>query len=496
MTALPPSRALYTAAQVRALDARAGEAFALDGATLMSRAAAGAFAVLRRSWPLARRLAVLAGPGNNGGDAYLVACEAHAAGLDVDVVALGDAATADARAAREAWRARGPILSPTDAGDRLASADVVVDGLFGSGLRRPLEGTAAALVASINASRKPVLALDVPSGLDADTGSVRGIAVRATRTVVFIGWKRGLFTADGPDHAGACELDTLGVRAALFESVGPDAERLDGEVRDVLAPRAANTNKGRHGHVLAIGGDDGMAGAVRLAAEAALRVGAGLVSVATRGAHVTALNAARPELMARGVDGPQAIAPLVERASVLAVGPGLGTSAWSHALWDVAVRSGKPLVLDADGLNLLARDQIGLPAVCVLTPHPGEAARLLGVSVAEVQADRFAAVRELARRHRAVVVLKGAGSLVADPADRVALCPFGNPGMASGGMGDVLTGVVAGLLAQGLEAWQAACAGVVVHARAGDLAAGTAPRGLVAGDLFEPLRRLVNPEST
>jgi ADP-dependent NAD(P)H-hydrate dehydratase / NAD(P)H-hydrate epimerase len=214
--------------------------------------------------------------------------------------------------------------------------------------------------------------------------------------------------------------------------------------------------------------------------------------VATRAEHVHALNATRPELMAHGVDGPQALVPMLEKASVLALGPGLGQAAWGHALWLTALDADKPLVLDADGLNLLSREPRRFSASTVLTPHPGEAARLLGVSTAEVEHDRFAAVRELSRRYGAVAVLKGAGSLIADTDGRLDVCPWGNPGMASGGMGDLLTGVVAALLAQGCSAWQAACLGVSLHARAGDRAAQQGERGLLASDLLAPLRALGN----
>jgi hydroxyethylthiazole kinase-like uncharacterized protein yjeF len=214
--------------------------------------------------------------------------------------------------------------------------------------------------------------------------------------------------------------------------------------------------------------------------------------VATRAAHVFALNAARPELMAHGVDGPQALAAQLEGISVLALGPGLGQTAWGHALWLTALDANKPLVLDADGLNLLAREPRQFEAPTVLTPHPGEAGRLLGMSTRAVEQDRFAAARELARRYRAVVVLKGAGSLVADPDGRLDVCPWGNPGMASGGMGDLLTGVVAALLAQGCSAWQAACLGVGLHARAGDRAARQGERGLLASDLMASIRALGN----
>jgi NAD(P)H-hydrate epimerase len=259
-----------------------------------------------------------------------------------------------------------------------------------------------------------------------------------------------------------------------------------------LPARPRQANKGLYGHVLAIGGNHGTGGAILLAATAALRTGAGLVSVATRAENIVALHAARPELMPFAVDGPQSLEAGLDKASVLAVGPGMGQGAWGHALWLTALDSNKPLVLDADGLNLLSSQPRRFDAPTVLTPHPGEAGRLLGQATGAIQADRFAAVREMARRYNAVVVLKGSGSLVASPDGRLDVCRWGNPGMASGGMGDLLTGIIAGLLAQGCDAFQAACLGVALHARAGDVAARLGERGLLAGDLLEPLRGLVN----
>jgi NAD(P)H-hydrate epimerase len=342
-----------------------------------------------------------------------------------------------------------------------------------------------------------VLALDVPSGANPDSGDVPGVAVRATATLSFIARKRGLYTGVATSYAGNTALDTLGLLMEMYTSSPGDAHLLDMAVlRGWLRPRPRDAHKGAFGHVLAIGGDIGMGGAIRLTGEAALRVGAGLVSVATQAEHITALNAARPELMAHAVAGIQELQALIERANVVAIGPGLGQRAWGHELWRTAIVAGKPLVLDADGLNLLARERLDLPAQTVLTPHPGEAARLLDTDTQTIARDRFAVVRELAKRHHAIVVLKGAGSLIANPRGEVAVCAWGNPGMATGGMGDVLTGVIAGLLAQGLDAWRAAQLGVALHAQAGDAAAVAGEAGLIASDLFEPLRRLRNEWST
>ncbi|MBD8873046.1 NAD(P)H-hydrate dehydratase [Rhodanobacter sp. DHB23] len=490
MSDCPHSHQLYTVAQVRALDRHAIEVLGVPGFELMRRAAWAALSGLRRHWPQARRIAVHCGPGNNGGDGFLLAVLAREAGLLVDVLAPGEVSAGDdAATARQAWLDAGGAVRPWRSGDALPAVDVHVDALYGTGLRRAPETAVAALIEAVNASGVPVLALDVPSGLDADTGQMPGAAIRADLTVSFIAAKRGLHTGRAANVVGQLELDVLGLPESLWRDVPCDAQLL---AATALPPRPRDANKGDNGHVLAIGGEHGMAGAIRLSGEAALRAGAGLVSVATRAEHLLALNAARPELMAHGVDGPQALEPLLARASVLAVGPGLGRGAWGHALWLTALDSGKPLVLDADGLNLLAREPRRFTQPAVLTPHPGEAARLLGGTVAEVEADRFAAARLLADRFRAVVVLKGSGSLVADPNGRLDVCPWGNPGMAAGGMGDLLTGIVAALLAQGCDAWQAACLGVGLHARAGDRAARQGERGLLATDLLAPLRALGN----
>jgi NAD(P)H-hydrate epimerase len=494
MSAYPHHRDLYTVEQVRAMEREALPALGISGHALMRRAASTALNSLRRHWPQVRHVSIYCGPGNNGGDGFLLGVLAREAGLQVRLVALGTDAHGDAALARSAWEAGGGRVHLWDPDGELAGAgwngsELLVDALYGIGLNRAPDPSVATLIEHINASGVPVLALDLPSGLNADSGQVAGSAIRADVTVTFIAGKRGLHTGRSADLVGVLELASLGVPDSVYAGIRPDARLL---VADALPPRNRYANKGDNGHVLVIGGEHGMAGAVRLAGESALRAGAGLVSIATRIGHVPALNAARPELMAHAVDGPQALEALLERVDVLALGPGLGQAAWGHALWLTALDTNKPLVLDADGLNLLAREPRTFTAPTVLTPHPGEAARLLGVTTKDVEQDRFAAVRELARRHKAVVVLKGSGSLIADSDGRLDVCPWGNPGMASGGMGDLLTGVVAALLAQGCTAWHAACLGVGLHARAGDCAAQQGERGLLATDLLMPLRALGN----
>lgn len=485
------SEALYSVEQIRELEREALAAAGIAGIDLMRRAAKAAYGLLRQRWPSARRIAVLCGSGNNGGDGYALATLARKDQLDVDLIALAPPRPgSEAALACAEWTLAGGKVLPHTV---WPEADVYVDALFGIGFARALEPLAESWIERLNSSSKPVLALDVPSGIDADTGAAPGSAVRATATITFIAQKRGLRTGAAQNFCGDIFVDSLDVPADVFLAGKADAHLLGKDDLDGWrGARTRDAHKGEFGHVLAIGGDAGMGGSIRLAGEAALRAGAGLVSVATQPDHIAAINAGRPELMAHGVAGIQELATLLERASVVALGPGLGQRAWGHALWRTALAAGKPLVLDADGLNLLARESLALPGQCVLTPHPGEAARLLGIDTQAIAKDRFAAVRELAKRHQAVVVLKGAGSLIANAHGEVAVCAWGNPGMASGGMGDLLTGVIAGLLAQGFDAWQAARFGVALHAQAGDAAAASGETGLIASDLLAPLRRLRN----
>lgn len=487
---------LYRTAQVRELDRIAIEERGIPADELMGRAGRAAYAELRRRWPRAKRLAVFCGRGNNGGDGYVLARLAREAGLEVSVYVPAGIAAPQGAAARaaERWRLGGGAIDAWSGGVDLQTHDVIVDALFGTGLDRAPEGAWREAIEAIVASGRPVLAIDVPSGLDADRGSAPGVAVRADLTVTFIALKIGLFTGRGRELAGELRFSALGLAEDVLARVEPAAGRLSpGVFGALLAPRRRGAHKGDFGHVLVIGGDCGMSGAVRLAAEAAARSGAGLVSVATRAVHAPLLSVARPELMAHAVEDAQALAPLVARADVIALGPGLGRGDWSRAVFAAALASGLPLVLDADGLNLLA-EAPRCREDWVLTPHPGEAARLLAISIAMIEADRPAAVEALQQRFGGTVVLKGAGTLVRGSAGETAACDAGNPGMATGGMGDVLTGLIAGLLAQGIAAADAAGLGVLLHAMAGDRAAADGgERGLLAGELLQHLRPLLNP---
>lgn len=489
-------QALYRAQDVRELDRIAMADQGIPAYTLMTRAGGAAFQVMRRSWPRARRVAVLCGTGNNGGDGMVVARLAREAGLEVQVMLLGRETQLQgaARQAYEALRAAGVRLTPFAPANWFA-ADVVVDAFLGTGLDREVTGRHREAIELLNKQDAPVLSLDVPSGLQADTGVPMGVAVRAAKTVTFIGLKQGLFTGEGPDYCGEILFEDLAVPAAGYRRVPNPAFRITQHwLARQLPPRPRSAHKGRHGHVLVVGGAQGMAGAVRLAGEAAARVGAGLVTLATHPYHAAALNAARPELMCHGVAKAADLSPLLQKATVVAIGPGLGRGAWGRHLLGAALDSGLPLVVDADALDSLAREPLRRNQ-WILTPHPGEAARLLETDAVAVQADRWRAVRELQMRYGGVVVLKGAGTLICHGHQPVALCDAGNPGMAVGGMGDLLTGAIAGLAAQGLSLWQAALAGVYLHAHAGDVAARGGERGMMAGDLLAQLRRGVNPRS-
>jgi NAD(P)H-hydrate epimerase len=484
--------ALFRAEQVRAMDREAIDRFGIPGIELMHRAGAAAFCALQARWPAARTLSVVCGSGNNGGDGYVIARLAHEAGFDVRVYPVGpvDALRGEAALACQEYRsAGGPILDFIPAG--FEGAEVLVDALLGTGLDRPVSGRYAAVIDAIHAFPGGVLAIDIPSGLHADTGCEMGNAVRADLTISFIGLKQGLFTAAGPDCCGEIVFDDLDTPPQVRLGQTPSAQLLrTGAVKLPRRPRHAH--KGNFGHVLVIGGDAGFSGAARMAAEAAARSGTGLVSVATRSGHAALLNLGRPELMIHGCEHAETLKSLLERATVVAIGPGLGRSEWAQALLETAFDSGLPLVADADALNLLA----AAPRRSdhwILTPHPGEAGRLLGISAQEVQSDRFAAIEALQERYGGVAVLKGAGSLVRGTDGMTRVARWGNPGMATGGMGDVLTGLIAGLLAQGLSLLEAACLGVEVHGKAGDRAAAAGERGLLASDVIDALRPCLNP---
>ncbi|HTF94640.1 MAG TPA: NAD(P)H-hydrate dehydratase [Cellvibrio sp.] len=489
------SSLLYTAAEAYAIDA-AAIASGIPSIQLMKRAGRAAFELVVERFPDASQISIYAGGGNNGGDGYVLAGLLAQRLFPVQVIALvtPEQLNNDARQAYEFAVQEGVKVLPFGASPEQG---VIVDAMVGIGLKGAVREACAAAIHQINASGLPVVALDIPSGLLADTGAAFGPVVQAQVTLTFIGIKQGLLTGRGPAVSGELVLANLSVPEVAYSSVQPAVERLHlNALLPQLAPRAADAHKGDFGHVMVIGGDTGYGGAALMAAEAAARTGAGLVSIATRPEHISAILARRPEIMACGVVSGQELEPLLARPTLLVVGPGLGRSPWSEQMLQQAVKSGLPLVLDADALNILAAGRV-IPASLqrnnwLLTPHPAEAARLLGQTTDEVMADRFAAVRAIQSKYNASVILKGAGSLVASSDASIGVVTDGNPGMATGGMGDVLSGILGGLIAQGMSLPDAARLGAVLHACAADLAAGDhGERSLLATDLIPYLGELL-----
>lgn len=485
---------IYSVDAVREIDRNAIESAGIAGYVLMQRAASAALDDAMAAFPSARRWQVLCGSGNNGGDGYVMARLAAAAGIDVSVISLADTTglKGDAAVALADFTGGGGVVTGW-AGDIDNDADLLIDALLGSGLQREVGGDYAQAVAAMNRHAAPVHALDIPTGIHGDSGAALGIAVHASLTTTFVGLKAGLFLADGPNCCGGLHFSDLAIPETCKTDIEPICVRIDAaHVSERLPQRRRTAHKGDFGHVLVIGGGPGMPGAARLCAEAALRAGAGRVSVATHPQHAALITAGCPELMSHAVDGPKALTALLAAADVVAVGPGLGQSRWARDLLQSVSGVDRPTVWDADALNLLSQSP-DVAANRIITPHPGEAAGLLGQTTATVQADRLAAVQLLARQFGGIAVLKGAGTLVATAQATPRICTAGNPGMAAPGMGDALTGIIAAMAGQGLPLAEAASIGVFVHATAGDVAAMDGERGMLATDLIHAIRGVVNP---
>ena len=482
------SFSVHTCQQSRDLDQLVIEEFGIPGFELMSRAGLGAFSVLQKHWPECRQIAVFCGVGNNGGDGYILARAALEAGIHTQVFRLGQSATLDAKKACHAYTQIGGTIDEIDGNIDFQACDVVVDALFGSGLGRDIKDLLQRVMQRINSSGKPVLALDIPSGIDGDTGQVRGIALQADVTVTFISTKLGLVSGEAKDYRGILELDTLGVPQTAYQKVQQAATLIDAAtVAAWKLIRKASAHKGDAGRVLIVGGNHTMYGAALMAGQAAFRAGAGLVSVASVAGFAEKIAMHTPEIRGFAVDSDADLEPLIDSCDVAGVGPGLGQDAWAAMVWETLWYCAVRKVVDADALNLLA----SAPQHCadwILTPHPGEAARLLECSTRAVQNDRIAAAHAISERYGGICVLKGSSTVVAG-GEQTWICDRGNPGMATGGMGDILTGLISALWAQRLSAEEAACLGVWLHACAGDdsaKAAGTI--GMMATDLLPGIR--------
>ena len=483
---------LYSSEGSRLVDREAINSLQLAEGELMERAGAAAYGVICRRWPGISTLNVVCGPGNNGGDGYIVARLAHEAGIKVRVCQVVSPKTDDAQRALEQLNLRGVTVEPANI-ETIGEAELVVDAVLGTGLSRRPRGVFETAIQAINASGRPVLALDCPSGLDMDTGWTGGVAVQATVTVAFICLKGGLLTGRAPDLTGDIVVECLEVPAAVLTNVEPMACCISARiVQERLPARRRTMHKGEAGHLVVIGGDVSMAGAAQLAGTAALRTGAGLVTIATRRSNMDAIGRSQPELMCHPVEDQLSLETVLAGKTAVVVGPGLGQSQWGVEMLSAVLASGLPGVVDADALNLLAQAprQTG---EMILTPHPGEASRLLNTDIDAIQSQRFVSATKIRSQYDGICVLKGAGTLVATEGGNLWLCKEGNPGMATAGMGDVLAGIIGALLCQGLVPGDAAIAGVWLHSRAADLAAADGgERGLLASDLWGYLRRLVN----
>ena len=485
--------ALYSTTQIRACEQQAPLLYHLNEYQLMIQAGTEAFFYILRKFPQLRHLAVFCGSGNNAGDGYVLARLAHEHGLIVTVYQCKAIDDLPAVARKMALEAQAAGVEQQSADEPLDSeSELIVDALLGIGLKGAVYGVIASAIQQINSSGLPVVSLDIPSGLNADNGQVENFCVQATMTLTFIGLKVGMYTLDGPDYCGEIHCHHLKLESYLT-SLSPLARLLNNDSVSLPLPkRKKNSHKGAFGHIVIIGGGWGMPGAVALAAKAAMRTGAGAVSIATLAQHVPAVLPLVPEAMVWGIEEPDEFEALLRKASFCIVGPGLGESEWAKSLFLAAISSQLPMVIDASGLRLLAQYP-QMDDNWILTPHPGEAASLLSCSTKEIQENRCEAAALIQQKYGGVVVLKGTGSIIQTLEKNVYLCPKGNPGMASAGMGDILSGIIAGLCAQGLSLSEAAKLGVWSHAVAADcITQKQGERGLLASDLLNQLPKIIN----
>ncbi|SMB91006.1 NAD(P)H-hydrate epimerase [Thermanaeromonas toyohensis ToBE] len=509
---------VVTAAEMAEIDRMASRDYFVPSIVLMENAGLRVTESIRRYFGgrvAGKRVLIFAGKGNNGGDGLVVARHLHNEGAEVKVFLLArpEDLRGDPRTNLEIYQKMGgkifPILEQSHlqrADISLLYADLVVDAIFGTGFKGAALGLTGEVIKLINNAGKPIVAVDLPSGLDADTGQVHGPCIKATWTVTFALPKRGLVLEPGATLAGELEVVDIGIPRRLIESRNLRLRLLTPAwCREQLKPRDPSSHKGNFGHVLVVGGSQGMVGAVALAALGALRAGAGLVTAAVPRSLQDVLAAKTTEVMTRGLpempggvlsrEALPYILELLEKCTVLAIGPGLSRDKTTVSLvLELLPQVRCPVVIDADALNALAEDRKYLREAekeAVLTPHPGEMARLIETTTAQVQADRLGVATRAAQDWRVTVVLKGARTIIASPSGEAFINPTGNPGMATAGSGDVLTGVVAGLIAQGLPVPVAAALGAYIHGAAGDYAARTqGQQGLVAGDLLNYLPRV------
>jgi len=479
---------LYNRKQVYRLDQLAMLEDGQSSKQLMGKASMAVWSAIQHRWPTIEHVVIFAGCGNNGGDAFAVASLVKKSGLDVELIAVGELSqqSAESRSFRENWEQDGGITQQWT-GD-CPDCDLIIDGLLGIGLSRELDASWSSMIGKINSKEAIRVSVDIPSGVNADTGMAMPVAIQADLTVTFIGQKIGLFLADGPDYCGEVVFDDLGLSTASADKEPVKYQLLETHNVILPAPRKNNSYKNQYGHVVVFGAGPGMSGATRLAGFAALRSGAGLVSLCVHPDNVIAAASDHAELMVSDWD---AVDRMVSLASIIVVGPGLGESLQAKNILQKLSVTDKPIVVDADALqpwflNALSSEH------CVITPHPGEAARLLESSTGQIQQDRVSAIFKLNEQWPFVCVLKGSGSLVGEQQKMLKLCAHGHAGMATAGMGDVLSGLVAGYLAQGLNTLDATQTAVLVHALAAEVYAKQHDSSsLIASDVIDRLSRVV-----
>ncbi|WP_143870335.1 NAD(P)H-hydrate dehydratase [Catenovulum sediminis] len=485
-------RNLYTPEQVKNSEKWAAQQQGLSLFELMQKAGEAIFELIENCFFKEKTLCILLGKGNNAGDGFVVARLAHTAGWHVELATMPGCQSWSGEAQQALAQLPDSIHFKNVESCDFSSFSVIVDAVFGIGLNKIVKPEWSVIFDAVNQAGRLVISADVPSGLNAHTGDVMGNAIKATHTVTFIALKSGLFTADAGDYCGEIHFAPLDV-AQHVEKANQAYFRLLqlSEQKFYFKPRARNSHKGQFGRLLCIGGDRGMSGAIRIAAEGALRAGAGTVSVITHPDNVVQVSQGRPELMVYGVNGITTEAKtLMQQADAIVIGPGLGRSGWANGLMQIACELEQNKVVDADALHWLAEHAVKKNN-WILTPHPGEAGVLLQQSSSHIQHDRYAAAQQIQARYGGVCILKGHGSLIASSQD-TSVCQAGNPGMASGGMGDLLAGICGAFIAQGFAPTLAAELAVVVHAQAGDEAAKQGERGMIASDLMSFVRQCVN----
>ncbi len=488
---------IYDPSTVAEVDNRAIHEFSMPGIELMEKAAAYAFQCSQECFPNIDSIQIFCGSGNNAGDAYLFGCYAIDHGITTSVIYLSNPETlkGDAYSAYQRYKAKEGKLVQWHENINI-NCDLIIDGIFGIGIDRPVKGIFLKAIELINQNSTPVLSLDIPSGLSGENGKIMGSSVRADLTITFVGKKIGLYINDGPKVNKRIKYSNLDIPEVCFKKARPILEEInESHIAQILRQRKKDSHKGNFGHVLVVGGNHGMGGAVRITAEAALRTGAGLVSVITTSENAQTILKIRPEIMTHALESDHKNLPhIIDSVDVIAIGPGLGQDQWAMGLYDAVLESNKPLILDADALNILAKNP-QQKEDWVLTPHPGEAARLLACSNSEIQSDRLKSLKNLCDGFGGVVLLKGQNTLIGRKAKIPHMISAGNPGMSTAGMGDLLTGIISGLYAQfrDQDLQLLTSVSALIHSTAGDRAASSGERGIVATDLFVELKDLLNP---